>query len=91
MFSIENNPQSSNRDEPVVPANEAQARELVPLLSTPADLNEVWERSLAQHGDQPTAKDIKEVRESWMGKTKKELVAAVGLNSGAAGTAAGSR
>ncbi len=42
--------------------NERVARELVPLADEPEELQKVWEEVTKQHGDRPTAQQVKEVR-----------------------------
>jgi phage N-6-adenine-methyltransferase len=43
----------------VLPANEAQTRELAPLLDRPDELREAWQETVAEH-PQPTAADVRE-------------------------------
>jgi hypothetical protein len=63
-----------NTSEAPGPQNEAQARELVPLMDDPDEMRAVWEEAL-EHGN-PTAKTIKEIREERQRKTAEELMAA---------------
>lgn len=48
------------------PANEAQARELVPLLPEPEDLREIWAEIVEAH-EEPTAAIVRDVVQSRMG------------------------
>jgi hypothetical protein len=45
-----------------VPANEAQARELAPLLGDPAALRETWQRAVESAAGRPTAADVAAAR-----------------------------
>lgn len=45
-----------------VPANEAQARELAPLLSDPDELRDTWQRALDSSDGKPTAADVAAAR-----------------------------
>jgi N6-adenosine-specific RNA methylase IME4 len=49
------------------PANEAQARELVPLLGAPDALTAVWAELRAAYGDTVTADVIRRAVRSWLG------------------------
>jgi hypothetical protein len=45
-----------------IPANEAQARELAPLLDDPDQLRETWQRAIESSGGRPTAADVAAAR-----------------------------
>lgn len=45
------------------PANEAQARELAPLLGDPDRLRDTWRRAVESSGGKPTAADVAEARD----------------------------
>lgn len=45
------------------PANEAQARELAPLLPVPETMREVWNEAVAKYGD-PTSAEVRELIQS---------------------------
>jgi hypothetical protein len=44
-----------------IPATEGVARELAPLRSEPTNLREAWLEVVEQHGDHPTAAEVREV------------------------------
>jgi hypothetical protein len=44
------------------PASEAVARELAPLLDEPEKLREVWSAAIDTFDGQPTAKQVREIR-----------------------------
>lgn len=43
------------------PDTERVARELAPLRDTPERLREAWSQVVAQHGDRPTARQVREI------------------------------
>src|ERR1022692_1091232 len=43
------------------PASESVARELAPLKNEPAQLRETWEEAVKEHGEKPTAKQVRQV------------------------------
>jgi hypothetical protein len=45
-----------------IPSNEAQARELAPLLDQPDQLRETWQRAVESAGGRPTAADVAAAR-----------------------------
>src|SRR5258708_5952904 len=46
----------------ITPANEAQARELAPLLGDPARLRETWQQAVHSAGGSPTAAQVRAAR-----------------------------
>lgn len=47
------------------PASESVARELAPLRGAPAVVAEVWERVTEAHGPKPTAREVREVVQTY--------------------------
>lgn len=43
------------------PATESVARELAPLRETPDQMRKAWTEVVEQHGDRPTAKQVREI------------------------------